>query len=88
MTPSFVTLFHPVYPYSFLQFVVYSVAMLSMTVLSNSFLAHFILSIFELPSNFLGWGVIHYFGRRFMAYTTFLLLAVSCLAAPFCIQCK
>lgn len=71
---------------SFLQFVVYTVAMLSMTVLSNSFLAHFVLSVFELPSNFLSWGLIHYFGRRFMAYITFLLLAVSCFAAPFCIQ--
>ncbi|XP_063879611.1 organic cation transporter 1-like isoform X2 [Scylla paramamosain] len=71
---------------SFMQFVVYSVAMLSMTVLPNSFLAHFVLSIFELPSNFFGWAVIHYMGRRFMVYCTFLLLSVFCLAAYFCIQ--
>ncbi|XP_045109904.1 organic cation transporter protein-like isoform X2 [Portunus trituberculatus] len=71
---------------SFMQFVVYSVTMLSMTVLPNSFLAHFVLSIFELPSNFFGWAITHYLGRRFMAYCTFLLLSVFCLAAYFSIQ--
>ncbi|XP_050728359.1 solute carrier family 22 member 3-like [Eriocheir sinensis] len=58
--------------------------MLSMTVLSNSFLAHFVLSFFELPSNLIGCVVTHYLGRRFMAFSNFLLLALCCLAAPFC----
>ncbi|KAG0710266.1 Organic cation transporter 1 [Chionoecetes opilio] len=66
---------------SFMQYVVYSVAMLSMTVLPNSFVAHFVLSIFELPSNFIGWALSHYLGRRFMAYSTFLLLSGFCFAA-------
>ncbi|XP_042241403.1 organic cation transporter 1-like [Homarus americanus] len=51
---------------------------------SNYFLSHFILSISELPSNFLGWIITHYLGRRFMCWFTYILLAVFAVAATFC----
>lgn len=68
----------------FMSFVVYGVTMLSMSVFSNNFLAHFVLSLFELPSNLTGCIVTHFLGRRFMAYSNYLLLAIFCFAAPFC----
>ncbi|XP_063870886.1 carcinine transporter-like isoform X2 [Scylla paramamosain] len=69
---------------SFMSYVVYGVTMLSMSVFSNNFLAHFVLSLFELPSNFTGCIVTHFLGRRFMAYSNYLLLAIFCFVAPFC----
>ncbi|XP_042880465.1 solute carrier family 22 member 7-like [Penaeus japonicus] len=70
-------------------FMCYGVVFLGITVLeSNFFLSHFVLSISELPSNALGWLWTQYLGRRFTCIATFLVTAVFCGAAPFCLEEK
>ncbi|XP_063849801.1 beta-alanine transporter-like [Scylla paramamosain] len=72
---------------SFSQFLVYGVTLMTMTVLpGNYFLSHLVLSLFEIPSVFVGLAVTHYFGRRFLGFSSLLLGAVCCITAPFCVD--
>lgn len=72
---------------SFTQFIAYGVIALSMSVLpGNYFLSHVVLTIFEVPSVFVGLFVTHYFGRRCQGYTSLFIAAVCFTALPFCIN--
>lgn len=52
----------------------------------NYFVSHLILSVFEIPSVFVGLAVTHYFGRRCLGYSSLMLAALCFIAAPFCVH--
>ncbi|XP_050689097.1 solute carrier family 22 member 21-like isoform X2 [Eriocheir sinensis] len=77
------------YVLSCTQFIVYGVILMSMSVMpGNYFVSHLVLSVFEIPSAFVGLAVTHYFGRRFLGYSSLLLGALCFVAAPFCVHNK
>ncbi|MPC67431.1 Solute carrier family 22 member 3 [Portunus trituberculatus] len=60
---------------------------MSMTIMpGNYFMSHLILTLFEIPSVFVGLTVTHYFGRRFLAFSSLFLCGICCIVAPFCVD--
>lgn len=70
---------------SFCCFIINGIVLLGINVMpSNYFLSHFILSVFKLPSNFLGSTLVDYLGRRVVLWVSFLFVGIFCIAASFC----
>ncbi|KAK3858083.1 hypothetical protein Pcinc_035705 [Petrolisthes cinctipes] len=73
--------------WSHCTFLVYGVLLLGINVLpDSSVLSHFILSLSELPSNFIGGSFVHFLGRRFSYIFTFLIIGVLLIFAPFTVH--
>ncbi|KAK3856059.1 hypothetical protein Pcinc_037584 [Petrolisthes cinctipes] len=68
-------------------YLVYGVLLLGINVLpDSSVLSHLILSLSELPSNFLGGSFVHFLGRRFSYIITFLIIGALLIFAPFTVH--
>ncbi|XP_076049084.1 organic cation transporter 1-like [Oratosquilla oratoria] len=63
-------------------YIVYGCLLLNINILpQNQSLNYFVLSLFELPSNVVGWLTTHYLGRRAAIHTSFLLSTICSLMA-------
>ncbi|KAK4296972.1 hypothetical protein Pmani_030576 [Petrolisthes manimaculis] len=66
------------------SYIVYGVLLMGVNVLpDSSVISHLILSLSELPSNFIGGAFVHYLGRRFSYIVTFIIIGALLVIAPF-----